>query len=63
MQTLQYSYRGLGLLMRLNWDRALSSFVIFLALIAGAWIAVAASEHSMDLCRTQFEACSPFSSF
>jgi len=39
MQTFQQSYRGLGLLMRLNWDRALSSFMIFLALTAGAWIA------------------------
>lgn len=38
MQTLQHSYRGLGLLLRLNWDRALSSSVIFFALIAGAWI-------------------------
>ena len=38
MHTIQHSYRGLGLLMRLNWDRALSTLVIFAALIAGAWI-------------------------
>ena len=63
MQTLQYSYRGLGLLLRLNWDRALSAFVIFLALIAGSWIAVSASERQLDVCSTQFQACSPFSSF
>jgi len=63
MQTLQYSYRGLGLLMRLNWDRALSAFVIFLALIAGAWVAAAATEHSMDLCNPKIGPCSPFSSF
>ncbi|WP_280818006.1 hypothetical protein [Parasedimentitalea huanghaiensis] len=39
MHTIQHSYRGLGLLMRLNWDRALSTGLIFLALIAGAWMA------------------------
>ncbi|NIZ62968.1 hypothetical protein DL239_18540 [Sedimentitalea sp. CY04] len=63
MQTLQYSYRGLGLLMRLNWDRALSAFAIFIALMAGAWIAVAASEQSTVVCNPKIESCSSFSSF
>ncbi|AZV78347.1 hypothetical protein EBB79_10970 [Parasedimentitalea marina] len=63
MQTLQYSYRGLGLLMRLNWDRAMSSFVIFLALIAGAWMAVTVLDHHKDVCSNKIQACSPFSSF
>lgn len=63
MQTLQYSYRGLGLLMSLNWDRALSSLIILVALIAGAWIGVVASESGVDSCAAQFQACSPFSSF
>ncbi|MFY0310733.1 hypothetical protein ACFMBG_12650 [Leisingera sp. D0M16] len=39
MQTLSQSYRGLGLLMRLNWDRALTGFAILGALIAGTWLA------------------------
>ena len=63
MQTLQYSYHGLGLLMRLNWDRALSSFVIFLALIAGAWIAASVSDTHNDVCSEKIQTCSPFSSF
>ncbi|MDE4131625.1 hypothetical protein PXK00_00765 [Phaeobacter sp. QD34_3] len=29
---------GLGLLMRLNWDRLLSVVAIFLALTVGAWL-------------------------
>lgn len=39
MQTLSRSYRGLGLLMRLNWDRALTGFAILGALTAGTWLA------------------------
>ena len=39
MQALSQSYRGLGLLVRLNWDRALTGFVILGALAAGTWLA------------------------
>ncbi|WP_245596942.1 nucleolar protein 16 [Leisingera aquimarina] len=39
MQTLSQSYRGLGLLVRLNWDRALTGFAVLGALTAGAWLA------------------------
>ncbi|KUP92504.1 hypothetical protein [Tritonibacter horizontis] len=39
MQTLQRSYMGLGLLMRLNTDRALFFGAISAALLCGAWIA------------------------
>ncbi|MEX0302705.1 MAG: hypothetical protein AB3N24_09810 [Leisingera sp.] len=39
MQTLSQSYRGLGLLVRLNWDRALAGFAIMGALTAGTWLA------------------------
>ncbi|AHD01004.1 hypothetical protein [Leisingera methylohalidivorans] len=39
MQTLTQSYRGLGLLVRLNRDRALSGFAVLGALTAGAWLA------------------------
>lgn len=39
MQTLAHSYRGLGLLVRLNWDRALAGSAILGALTAGAWLA------------------------
>ncbi|KIN60916.1 hypothetical protein Z945_1899 [Sulfitobacter noctilucae] len=38
MQTIQSSYRGLSLLMDLNWDRVLYVGVIALALGAGAFI-------------------------
>lgn len=38
MPAIQQSYRGLGLLMRLNWDRMLSSGIIVGALISGAWL-------------------------
>lgn len=38
MQTIQTSYRGLSLLMDLNWDRALYVTAIFLALLAGAFV-------------------------
>ncbi|ANP38833.1 hypothetical protein JL2886_03965 [Phaeobacter gallaeciensis] len=37
MHALMRTDNGLGLLMRLNWDRALSVVTIFLALTAGAW--------------------------
>lgn len=39
MQTFSQSCRGLGLLMRLNWDRALTGFAILGSLAAGAWLA------------------------
>tara|TARA_R110002020_G_scaffold191882_2_gene391860 strand:- start:756 stop:932 length:177 start_codon:yes stop_codon:yes gene_type:complete len=35
MQTIQRSYRGLSLLMELNWDRALYTGTIVIALAAG----------------------------
>jgi len=38
MQAIQTSYRGLSLLMSLNWDRALYACTILLALAFGAWI-------------------------
>lgn len=38
MQTLQQSYRGLSLVMELNWDRLLFLATIGFALAAGAWI-------------------------
>jgi len=38
MQTIQSSYRGLSLLMELNWDRALYIATIALALAAGAYV-------------------------
>ena len=38
MQTIQSSYRGLSLLMELNWDRALYIATIALALAAGAFV-------------------------
>lgn len=39
MHSLMRVDRGLGLVMFLNWDRVLSVFAIFLALVAGAWAA------------------------
>ena len=39
MLTLFRTYRGLSLLMRLNWDRALTGFTILGALTAGTWLA------------------------
>lgn len=38
MQTIQSSYRGLSLLMELNWDRVLYIGTIAVALAAGAYI-------------------------
>jgi hypothetical protein len=38
MQTIERGYRGLSLLMMLNWDRALHVTAIGAALIAGAWL-------------------------
>ncbi len=38
MQTIQNSYRGLSLIMQLNWDRALYIATIAVALAAGAYI-------------------------
>ncbi len=38
MNSLQSTKTGLGLFVRLNWDRALSAVTILGALIAGAWI-------------------------
>lgn len=39
MQAMQNGYRGLSLLMDLNWDRVLYIGTIVLALGAGAWLA------------------------
>ncbi len=39
MQAMQNGYRGLSMLMDLNWDRVLYITTISLALGAGAWIA------------------------
>ncbi|MGD9293272.1 MAG: hypothetical protein PVI41_00190 [Roseobacter sp.] len=38
MQAMQNGYRGLSLLLDLNWDRFLYVSTIALALGAGAWI-------------------------
>lgn len=38
MHTLQDGYRGLSMLMDLNWDRALYFTTILLALGASAWL-------------------------
>lgn len=38
MQAIQSSYRGLSLLMALNWDRVLYVGTIALALFAGAYL-------------------------
>jgi len=38
MQTIQRSYRGLSLLMQLNWDRALYAGTIAFALATGAFL-------------------------
>lgn len=38
MQTLQHSYRGVYLLMELNWDRLLFLAAIGLSLLCGAWL-------------------------
>ncbi|MEH6672867.1 MULTISPECIES: hypothetical protein [unclassified Sulfitobacter] len=38
MMTLKTNYRGLSLLMDLNWDRALYFGFLLIALTAGAWI-------------------------
>jgi len=38
MQAIQSSYRGLSLLMELNWDRVLYVATIALALAAGAFV-------------------------
>lgn len=39
MQTVRKGYRGLSLLMDLNWDRALYLATITVSLGLGAWIA------------------------
>jgi hypothetical protein len=39
MQTFNRSYRGLSLLMDLNWDRFYFAGALGLGLILGAWIA------------------------
>lgn len=39
MQTLEQSYRGLSLIMTLNWDRLLFLATLAFALSAGAWLA------------------------
>jgi len=38
MQAIQSSYRGLSLLMSLNWDRVLYCCTILFALAFGAWV-------------------------
>lgn len=38
MQTLQTGYRGLSLVMMLNWDRALSGLTLAAALFVAAWL-------------------------
>ena len=38
MQTIQNGYRGLSLLMSLNWDRLLYVATLATALAAGAWL-------------------------
>ncbi|MEX0309037.1 MAG: hypothetical protein AB3N17_02205 [Tateyamaria sp.] len=38
MQTLQTGYRGLSLLMMLNWDRVLHGLTLVAALAMGAWL-------------------------
>jgi hypothetical protein len=38
MQTLTDGYRGLSLVMRLNWDRFLYIGTIIFALMFGAWL-------------------------
>lgn len=38
MHSLQQSYRGLGLVMELNWDLILYCAVIAIALMAGSWL-------------------------
>lgn len=39
MQAMQNGYRGLSLLMDLNWDRVLFIGTLSVALGAGAWLA------------------------
>lgn len=38
MQTLRDGYRGLSLVMMLNWDRILFLTTLTLALLLGAWL-------------------------
>ncbi|MDK3020381.1 hypothetical protein [Pseudodonghicola flavimaris] len=38
MQTLHHSYRGLSLVMQLNWDLLLYVGTILAALTAGGWL-------------------------
>lgn len=38
MQTISDGYRGLGLVMMLNWDRFLYAGTILAALMFGAWL-------------------------
>jgi hypothetical protein len=37
MQTMQQTYRGISLVMELNWDRFLNLFIILAALFVGAF--------------------------
>ena len=38
MHTLERSYRGLSLVMELNWDLIIFALIIAVALMAGAWL-------------------------
>lgn len=38
MQTIENGYRGLSLLMMLNWDRALYAATLATSLAFGAWL-------------------------
>lgn len=38
MQTLAQGYRGLGVIMRLNWDRIIYTGTLIFALYAGAYV-------------------------
>ena len=38
MLTMQHAYRGISLVMQLNWDRFLSLFIIVAALFVGAYL-------------------------
>ncbi len=38
MQNIKSGYRGLSLLIDLNWDRMISAGALAVALMAGAWL-------------------------
>lgn len=40
MQTLAHGYRGIRILMTLNWDRILCTGTVIVALYAGAYVAL-----------------------